>query len=310
MSSSTAPRRLVAGIETGGTKIVCGVAAADNPQQVLERITVPTEAPEVSLGKVREFLDEQHRQTPIEAAAVAAFGPVDADPASPRYGTVLNTPKLAWRGANVFDALAGIPDATRTLMVDVDGSLWGERLAGAGKSIPNLAYLTVGTGVGGSLMAGGELVRGHRLPELGHVLPRRHPEDNFDGVCPTHGDCIEGLAAGPAMRRREQTQSEEDLTRFGAYYIAHLCSMLALTGIPDRIIIGGGVSSREGLLDAAQIEVDQMLGDYLTPASYTGKYSSDGVAAVPAIVPQLVAPGLGGDAGLMGTLLRAAHLLD
>ena len=291
---------LLAGIETGGTKIVCVVGVLDDPGAVVDRVVVPTETPETAAPQVRRFLARHHEEQGIAAAGIASFGPLDIDPGSGTYGQLLNTPKIAWRGFDVHEFLQDLGEAPSAIVTDVDGSLLGERYAGAAADIENAAYITVGTGIGVSLMAAGHPVHGYRHAELGHVVPRRAAGDDFAGVCPYHGDCLEGLASGPAIQKRQQTQSDEQWEVYCADYIGQLCSTLALTGIPERIIVGGGVSQREGFLAAIFQSMVDHLADYLVPAAYSG---SD--AAAPAVVP----PGLGGDAGAIGALSLARSLI-
>lgn len=298
MTSSTG---LLAGIETGGTKIICVVAAADEPAVVVDRLVVPTETPESAVPQIRRFLVRHHEERGILTAAIASFGPVDIDPGSVTYGRLLNTPKIAWRGFDVHDFLQDLRGVPSRVVTDVDGALLGERHAGAAVDVANAAYVTVGTGIGVSLMAQGRPVHGFRHAELGHVLPRRVEDDDFAGICPSHGDCLEGLASGPAIQLRDQTQAEERWARYCADYIGQLCTTLALNGIPERIIIGGGVARRPGFLgDISRVMVNT-LGDYLAPVTYRGSET-----AAPAVVP----PGLGGDAGAIGALSLAQSLIS
>lgn len=292
---------LLAGIETGGTKIVCVVGAVDDPGTVVDRAVVPTETPGTAVPQVRRFLARHHEEQGIVAAGIASFGPLDIDAESVVYGRLLNTPKIPWQGFDVHDFLQDLGTLPSAVVTDVDGSLLGERYAGAAVDTENAAYITVGTGIGVSLMASGRPVHGYRHAELGHVVPRRAAGDDFAGVCPYHGDCLEGLASGPAIQKRQQTQSDEQWERYCADYIGQLCSTLALTGIPERIILGGGVSQREGFLAAIHQAMVGHLADYLVPAASSG---SD--AAAPAIVP----PGLGGDAGAIGALSLARSLIQ
>lgn len=285
----------MAGIETGGTKIMCAIAGVENPSRILDVATIPTLDPAETIPQVQAFFAEHHAHTPIRGLAVASFGPVDVDTTSATYGQLLNTPKTAWRGTDVREFAQGLDDPAFALMTDVDGALLGEHRAGAAQNTTGAAYVTVGTGVGVSLLAGTELVSGARRPELGHVAVRRHADDDFAGSCPTHGDCPEGMASGPALAQRRASQDQEAIAQFCAYYVGQLCSTLALTGIPELIVVGGGVSKIPGLLGSASDSIRQFLGDYLDTSQGAG-------------VPPLKRPALGDYSGVTGALITAASI--
>lgn len=288
-------KRLIAGIETGGTKIVCAVADAEKPAEILEKTVIPTLDPAETIPRVQDFLVGHHSSAPIRALAVASFGPVDVKETSATYGRLLNTPKISWRGTDVREFARPLEDAAFALMTDVDGALLGESRAGAAQHTAGAVYMTVGTGVGISLLAGADLVKGARRPELGHMTVRRHPDDEFAGTCPTHGDCLEGMASGTAMQGRKASQSEKRSAQLCAYYLGQACSTLALTGIPEVIIVGGGVSTIPGLLEDTSEWMRHFLGDYLE--------GQDGAGA-----PTLTRPALGDDSGIIGAL-SVAHAL-
>ncbi|MGO2660506.1 ROK family protein [Mycetocola reblochoni] len=292
---------MIAGIETGGTKIVCAVADADAPTEIVETVTIPTSDPETSYLAIRELLGRHE----VEAVGLASFGPVDVVPESANYGTVLASPKRGWPGFDQRAALADIVAAPLTVVSDVTGSAIGELRHGAGIGFGSIAYVTVGTGVGVGAIVAGSPVQGLGHPELGHVLVRRHPDDDFAGVCPFHGDCLEGLAAGPAVEARwgspgsalsgEMLASAVEL---GAWYVAQLMMTITLSLCPERIILGGGVAKTPGLMRRVRELTAVLLNGYL----------QDHPAADPDsdfIVP----PGLGDRAGVIGALELAAGAL-
>ena len=244
--------QLIGAVEAGGTKFVLALARVEKDGHggtILARTRLPTATPEVTWPAMAAFF----RQTaathgPIAAFGIASFGPIDIDPASPSYGTFTTTPKPGWSGARFHHALAefGAPIAVDT---DVNGAALGEFASGAGAdlcpSTGTLAYTTIGTGVGTGVVRGGRAVAGFSHYESGHILVPRDPAtDPYPGFCPYHGDCLEGLTAGPAIEARWGASLSEanDPARVAliAGYIAHLASTLVLLHMPDRLVFGGG----------------------------------------------------------------------
>jgi len=289
---------LIAGVETGGTKVVAAVGRADDPGRVVEEIEIPTTTPEEVASRIRTFLD---RHAAVQHVGIAAFGPVDIDPDSPGFGSITSTPKPGWTGAPLADLVGGRP---HTIVSDVTGAALGEHVHGATVGIPDSAYITIGTGVGvGALVAGRPFSRTAH-PELGHIAMRRHAEDDFTGVCPFHGgDCVEGLASGPAISERwgRPTRDLGDLldraVDLEAWYLGQLVATVTYAYRPRRIVIGGGAMKIPGLLDAVREasarEIRGALG-VEHPSNRPDAY--------------LVPPGLGDRAGVIGALhLAAAH---
>ncbi len=191
---------MIAGIETGGTKVVCGVA--DEPGTLLAVRELPTTSPPETVGRIVQTLRALAGDTPLESFGVGAFGPLDLGPRGESFGAIRRTTKPGWSGAPLLHHVRlelGLPG---TIDTDVNAAALAE--ARWGSAVDDLAYVTVGTGVGVGLVLGGEVFHGHRgaHPEMGHLPVRRHPEDDFAGCCPLHGDCLEGLAAGPSMEQR------------------------------------------------------------------------------------------------------------
>lgn len=291
---------MLAGIEAGGTKFACAVGPS--PTEIRRKATLETETPAATFAACREFFTRAAAEFgALEAIGVAAFGPVGVDPARGDYGVIGRTPKPSWAGANFLAELAplGAPVVVDT---DVNGAGLGEALFGAGRGYASIAYVTVGTGVGAGVIAGGRPLVGARHYELGHIRPPHdRVRDPFAGACPYHGDCLEGLASGPAILARWG----RDLSALGlahaandleAEYIAHLMLTLTLAHAPARIIIGGGVVKAPGLLDKIRDKTRALIAGYVeTPETDDAPY--------------IVAPALGDEAGVTGAL-ALAHIVE
>lgn len=296
---------MIVGIETGGTKVICAAATAAEPAEPVLTRRFPTGSPGETIDRIREFLDEVAANEAIEAIGVASFGPVDAQQGSPRYGWITDTPKPGWSNTDLVGAIApeGVPNA---FVSDVTGAAVGELRWGAGRGARSLAYTTVGTGVGTGLVVDGRPLGGDGWPELGHLLVRRHPEDRFEGGCPFHGDCLEGLAAGPAVQARWGVDAssfppEVRDTAFAilAFYIGQLVHTVVLTTGVERMVLGGGVMLASGLLERVQQEVPRLAAGYGPPHLASGD---------PADL--IVAPAVAGSSGVVGALTLAADLLS
>ncbi|MBU6268332.1 MAG: ROK family protein [Sphingomonadales bacterium] len=275
-------------IEAGGTKFVLGLA--DGEGRITARERVPTTTPAETLGAALDWFRAQ--AVSVRSFGIASFGPLDLDRASPGYGCVRSTPKPHWTGANLiapFTEAFGRPVAIDT---DVNGAALAEARWGAGKGVGSLLYLTIGTGVGGGFVADGRLLHGLSHPEMGHIRLPRHPDDReFAGCCPFHGDCLEGLAAGPAVKARwghSLSELPNDHPGHGiiAWYIGRALATFQAVMEPARIVLGGGVMGTPGLLERVRMETAAAGAGY-----FVGK--ADDV---------VVAPGLGADSGLLGAL--------
>lgn len=297
---------MIAGIETGGTKVICAVAETSAPGDIIERIRIPTTSPAETLGAVRSFLNRHANRSTLDAVGLAAFGPVIVDSSSPSYGWITSTPKPGWRNTDVPRAL-GLGDSVPLQVVtDVTGAAIGEQRAGAGIGFRNVAYVTVGTGIGAGFASDGLpfLKRSH--PEMGHQLLRRYPGDDFPGTCPFHGDCAEGLASGPAVLGRWGRPGElldagarAEAVPVLAYYLAQLLAAVTYAVAPDRIILGGGVLRIPGLLDAVRSQLSQLVGGALDAHPLTRPDSG-----------YVCSPALGDGAGVQGALYLARDLVE
>ena len=277
-------------IEAGGTKFVCAIGSG--PDDLSDIMRIPTTDPDETLGKVVDYF---RTATSIDALGIASFGPAEVDEASPRWGTILSTPKPGWSHCDIAGRLSralGVPVGFDT---DVNGAALAECRWGAAKGSSTIAYVTVGTGIGGGFVVDGGPLRGLRHPEVGHIIPRKHPADAaFAGTCPFHGDCLEGLAGGPAIKARwgaalsQLPGSAHDMI---AWYLAQLVVAIEAFVSPERLIVGGGVMHAAGLLERAERTARQLAGDYFSGPAGRGSVLS--------------APGLGDLSGLMGGLCLA-----
>jgi fructokinase len=289
-----------AAIEAGGTKFVCAVATADGT--LLERVRFPTRDPATTLAEARAFFDAASQRVGApRALGIASFGPLELDPRATAYGRLLRTPKPGWHDADLrapFTSL-GIPIALDT---DVNAAALAEAHWGAGRGddgtpLDSLCYVTVGTGIGVGAVIAGKPLHGLLHPEVGHIHPRRHAGDaGFAGVCPHHGDCLEGLANGPALVARlghdlGDAPDAHPVWDIEADYLGQLCAQLALTLSPRRIVLGGGVMQHERLFGPIRARARHWLGGYLARDEVEG-----GIDAY--IVP----PGLGDRSGILGAL--------
>jgi len=291
---------LYGAIEAGGTKIVCaaGYGPADIPDDC--RVVIPTAAPGPTLAAVVEFFARiTAKYGALAAIGIAAFGPVDVDGRSATWGRILATPKPGWSDVSVVAPLErfGCPIAIDT---DVNAAALAEARIGAGAGLGSLAYVTVGTGIGGGAVVGDCTIKGLLHPEMGHIRVQRDPRDaEFPGVCPFHGDCLEGLASGPAVVARWRTHAENlpELhpgREILGGYLGQLAATIALLLSCERLVFGGGVVSGGQLLPYIRKSASRWLGGYLPVEARAGGFDR-----------YITAPGLGDFAGTAGAFLLA-----
>lgn len=237
---------LLGAIEAGGTKFLCGIA--DRNGRVLARTRIATTTPEETLGAAAAFFSENiARHGRLAAFSIGSFGPLSLNPVAADYGAITSTPKAGWQDVDLLGHFSATIDAPMALDTDVNCAAVGERLFGSGRGLDTFCYVTVGTGIGVGLLVGGAPHGGANHPEAGHIrLPRAPGDHDFPGACPFHGDCLEGLASGPAMRARWGAAAETLPVNHPAWdveadYLAGLCATLTYIVRPDRIILGGGV---------------------------------------------------------------------
>ncbi|WP_068613325.1 ROK family protein [Paenibacillus tuaregi] len=280
----------IGAIEAGGTKFVCGVGSEEGI--IEDSVSFPTRHPEETLEQAISYFQDKQ----VKAIGVGSFGPIDIDPASSTYGYVTTTPKPGWANYDFIGRLKrefAVPYGWDT---DVNAAALAEAKWGAAKGLDSCVYYTIGTGVGVGVYAEGRLVHGLVHPEGGHVLVRRHPKDTFAGHCPFHGDCLEGMAAGPALEARWKVKGHElaeghPAWEMEAYYIAQAVTSTILMLSPKKVILGGGVMQQAHLFKMIRSEVQRNLNGYV---------SSDTI--LKQIDTYIVPPGLGSKAGLAGAL--------
>jgi len=289
---------LLGGIEAGGTKFICGFGTGPND---LVTARFPTTTPEETLHHVIAFLKEKAGAR-LRAVGIGSFGPVDLDPISPTYGSITSTPKPGWASVNLIrpvENALGIPVGFDT---DVNAAALGEAEWGAGRDLSDLLYLTVGTGIGGGAIVGNLIMHGLVHPEMGHIrVPHDRARDPFDGVCPYHGDCLEGLASGPAMKERwgapaEELPADHPAWALEAHYLALGVATLALTLSPRRIVLGGGVMQPH-LFGPLRDEFARLMNGYVRHAAVTERLDE-----------YVVPPALGNRSGILGALVLGAML--
>jgi fructokinase len=256
-------------------------------------VQIPTGAPDATIRAVIEFL----RSAKPEAVGIGSFGPVCTDMRSASWGHITSTPKLAWRDCDLagpIGAALGVPVGFDT---DVNAAALGEARWGAGRGVDDFLYLTVGTGIGGGAIASGRVIHGMSHPEMGHIrIPHDWSADPFAGCCPYHGDCLEGLASGPAIATRWGKAAEElppghPAWELEAHYLALAVVNFACTLSSARVILGGGVMQQTQLLPLIRDEVARLTNGYIE-------------------LPEIVAPELGSRAGVCGALVLAVLAED
>jgi fructokinase len=285
---------MLGAIEAGGTKFVCAVG--DELGTIFDRIQIPTTVPEETMPKVIEFF----KKYPVKAIGIGSFGPIDVNRESPTYGTITSTPKTAWKDYPFVKKLKDsflVPVGFNT---DVNAAALGEITLGAAKDLDSCLYITVGTGIGAGAIVQGKLLQGLSHPEMGHILVRRHPDDKYIGTCPYHHDCLEGLAAGPAIEARWGDKGVNLVERaevwdLEGYYLAQALMHYILILSPKRIILGGGVMNQKHVFASIYKYLPEIIRDYVS---------------LPELSEYIVSPGLGDHAGITGSLLLAHQAIE
>jgi fructokinase len=294
------------GIEAGGTKTVCAVGTGPDDLRAEERI--PTTTPDETIGRVLAFLREQAREEPLAAVGIASFGPLDLNPESPSFGQIIVTPKPGWAHTNWAARIQQGLGTPVGLDTDVNAAALAEHQWGAARGLGDFVYLTIGTGIGGGGMVHGRLIHGLNHPEMGHMrVPHDRALDPFEGSCPYHGDCLEGLAAGPALEARwgqPAATLDEDHPAWPleAEYLALGLVNFICTLLPQRIIMGGGIMQQPRLFTLVRRRVQELLSGYFRAPQILYR-----------IDEYIVPPGLGQRAGVLGAIAlaqRAAPTVD
>lgn len=297
-SNSNPTSQLLGGIEAGGTKFVCAVGTG--PENIKAETRFPTTTPGETIGRAIEFFKKQQQEQPLAAVGIASFGPVDPNPNSPTFGYITTTPKLGWAHTNFAGMVSqslGVPVGFDT---DVNVAALGEYRWGAAQGLDTFIYLTIGTGLGGGGLVNGRLMHGLIHPEMGHIrLPHDWQKDPYAGACPYHGDCLEGLAAGPALAGRwgqpgETLPDDHPAWELEARYLALALVNFICTLSPQRIIMGGGVMDKIQLFPMIRSQVQELLNGYVQAGDILKN-----------IDQYIVPPGLGNRSGVLGAMALA-----
>jgi len=295
---------LFAGIEAGGTKMRCAIG--DGEGNIIDEIRFETATPSINIPQIIQYFQQKRVSHPFESMGIATFGPLCLDESKPEYGHVIKSPKLEWVDFDFLGSVQSAIDVPTGFDTDVNGAVLAESLWGHGVGLDNVIYLTIGTGIGGGAMIGGKLCHGAMHPEMGHIyIPHNTEADPFEGVCPYHNDCFEGLASGPAMKARWQVDSALDLPpdheawALEAQYLAYALTNYILTLSPLRIIMGGGVMKQAHLFSKIRKNVQTLLNGFVHHDSVMHNIDT-----------MIVPPKLGQEAGLCGAFALAIQALD
>lgn len=289
------------GIEAGGTKFVCAIGTG--PDDLRAEIRIPTTDPDETLGRVIAFFREHAQADPVAAIGIASFGPIDPDPTSPTFGYLTSTPKPGWVDIDLVGSVASALRVPVGFDTDVNGAALAEGRWGSARGLDTFCYLTIGTGIGGGVMVGGQPLHGLLHPEVGHMLLPRRDDDTFSGACPYHRSCFEGLASGPAIAQRWGTPAcelpeDHPAWELEAHYLAVGVANLVCALSPQRVILGGGVMRRRQLFPWVRRNVRELLNGYIQ---------------IPAITEDndtfIVPPGLAERSGVLGAFELAERAL-
>ncbi|WP_445448010.1 ROK family protein [Enterococcus lactis] len=278
------------GIEAGGTKFVCAVS---EDGEILEKTSIPTTTPEETLDQVFEFFDRYE----LNGIGIGSFGPIGIDQTKDNYGYVLATPKKGWVQFDFLGTIRKRYNVPVAWTTDVNAAAYGELKQGAAQGKNSCIYLTVGTGIGAGVVINEEIFSGIAHPEMGHIWVKRHPDDQYEGTCPYHKDCLEGLAAGPSIEARigikgQDLPQDHPIWDIQAFYIAQALINYTLTLAPEKIILGGGVMNQDHLLQKIRQQFVELMGGYME---------------TPQVSEYIVRWGLPNESGIIGSLLLAEH---
>lgn len=276
-------------LEAGGTKMVCAVGNENG--EILDKVSIPTRTPEITMPELLAYFQDKE----ICTLGIGCFGPIDLNPKSDTYGCITTTSKLAWKHYDICEYFREHLKVPIGFDTDVNGSMLGEATWGCAKGLDTAVYITIGTGVGVGVLAGGKLLHGMQHPEGGHILIPRREDDTYAGKCPYHGTCLEGLVAGPAIEERwgEKAVSlagRPEVWDLEAYYLAYAVTNYILLLSPQKIILGGGVMHQEQLMPLVRKKVKEMLGGYVETKELADMDS------------YLVLPSLKDNQGILGAL--------
>lgn len=284
---------LLGSIEAGGTKFIAAVG--DEQMNIIDTVTVPTTKPDETMEQISNFFSRYH----LDALGVGSFGPIDVDEKSETFGYITSTPKSFWRDYNFVGYLKQKLNVPVAWTTDVNAAGYGEYLLGNASGTESCLYLTIGTGIGGGFINKGQILNAFSHPEMGHVFIKRHPDDTFEGICPFHKNCLEGMASGPAVEKRwgkkgVELADQSFVWELEAYYLAQAMISYTLILRPERIILGGGLMKQKQIFKLIRNEFHAMLNDYVE---------------VPDLETYIQPVGLNDQAGIIGGLLLAKNKL-
>lgn len=290
---------LFGGIESGGSKFVCAIG--DNRGNIQDKIVIPTTTPKETINKAIQYFTPIYEQHQLAAIGIATFGPIDLEPTSPHYGYITTPPKEDWGQFDFLGTMRNSFDLPLGWDTCVNGSALGEYRFGIAKNLDTFIFVSVGTGIGAGGMVSGKLMHGLIHPEMGHIfIPHDHKKDKFAGVCPFHGDCLEGLASGPAIQKRWGVKKASELPpKHEAWdlesdYLAAAFANYIFVLSPQKIIVDGGVMKRKELLPKVRTKLKSLLNGYIKHESILDKLDN-----------YIATPGLGDQSGICGALALA-----
>lgn len=254
--------KLYGSLEAGGTKFICAVG--DDQFNVVEKVQFPTATPEEAIAQTIAFFQQFEN---LAALAIGTFGPADIDPESETYGYITSTPKPFWANTDLVGPITTALNVPVYFTTDVNSSAYGEALVREG--VDSLIYYTIGTGIGAGAIQNGQFIGGISHAEAGHVYVAKHPDDaDFEGICPFHGACLEGLAAGPSLEARtgirgENIEQDSYVWDVQAYYIAQAAVAATLNFRPEVIVFGGGVMAQEHMLNRVRELFAKLMNNYV-----------------------------------------------
>lgn len=288
---------LLGGLEAGGTKMVCAVG--DENGKLLDRASIPTRTPDETFPELIAYF----KKWELAALGIGSFGPLDLTRSSKSYGCITRTPKQGWSGVNLVQHFSDALHIPVGLDTDVNAAVLAEVEYGAAKGCESAIYITVGTGVGVGVYCNGGLVHGLVHPEGGHMLLKKEQGDTYGGCCPFHGNCVEGLASGPAILGRYGKSGKEladkpEVWELESAYLAQAIANYIMLYSPQKIILWGGVMHQDCLFPLVRTKVQKLLNGYIyhpTVLEHMDDY--------------IVAPGLGDDPGVLGSILLGVREL-
>jgi fructokinase len=281
---------IIGGLEAGGTKMVCAIG--NEKGELIKRVAFKTRTPKETIPELINFYKNEN----IEALGIGSFGPIDLDEKSKTFGVIGNSPKVDWVGFNIYKAFKESLLVEVGIDTDVNGAALGEVTWGAAKDAKIAIYITIGTGIGVGVCVDKKPLHGLTHLEAGHIIIRKDKRDDFEGVCPYHGDCFEGLASGPAIEKRWKDKAynlsnNNKVWDLQAEYISQALVNYILTLSPNKIILWGGVMHQNQLFDLIRQKVQKHLNSYIK-----NDYIENNIEKY------IIAPMLGDDAGIKGAL--------